>query len=87
MEVNTLTPQQQQQFVAVAKKLYPDFEGLVKDTAFFDKTSTPSARTERSWPRAGVDRLPHRATKCFFTPVLSNVSLRMKRARSRSLSP
>ena len=40
MEVNTLTPEQQQQFVAVAKELFPVFEGLVKDKAFFDKTLT-----------------------------------------------
>lgn len=38
MEVNRLTPEQQQAFVAVAKQLYPVFAGLVKDQAFFDKT-------------------------------------------------
>ena len=38
MEVNALTPEQQQQFVAVAKELFPKFAGLVKDQAFFDKT-------------------------------------------------
>lgn len=38
MEVNRLTPEQQQAFVAVAKELYPVFAGLVKDQAFFDKT-------------------------------------------------
>ena len=38
MEVNALTPEQQQQFVAVAKDLFPKFAGLVKDPAFFDKT-------------------------------------------------
>lgn len=38
MEVNRLSPEQQQAFVAVAKQLYPVFAGLVKDQAFFDKT-------------------------------------------------
>lgn len=38
MEVNRLTPEQQQAFVAIAKQLYPVFAGLVKDQAFFDKT-------------------------------------------------
>lgn len=38
MEVNRLTPEQQQAFVAVAKQLYPVFSGLVKDQAFFEKT-------------------------------------------------
>jgi tripartite ATP-independent transporter DctP family solute receptor len=38
MQINNLTPEQQQQFVAVAKKLFPVFEGLVKDKAFFAKT-------------------------------------------------
>jgi TRAP-type transport system periplasmic protein len=38
MEVNTLTPEQQKAFVAVAKELFPKFATLVKDQAFFDKT-------------------------------------------------
>ena len=38
VQVNTLTPDQQKQFVAVAKKLYPVFGDLVKDKAFFEKT-------------------------------------------------
>jgi len=38
MEVNRLSPEQQQAFVAVAKQLYPVFAELVKDQAFFDKT-------------------------------------------------
>lgn len=38
MQVNRLTPEQQQAFVAVAKQLYPVFAGLVKDQSFFDKT-------------------------------------------------
>jgi len=38
MEVNRLTPEQQQAFVAVSKELFPVFAGLVKDQAFFDKT-------------------------------------------------
>ena len=36
--VNTLTPDQQKAFVAVAKGLFPRFSQLVKDQAFFDKT-------------------------------------------------
>lgn len=38
MQINRLSPEQQQAFVAVAKQLYPVFAGLVKDQAFFDKT-------------------------------------------------
>jgi tripartite ATP-independent transporter DctP family solute receptor len=38
MQVDALTPQQQQAFVKVAKELFPRFSALVKDTAFFDKT-------------------------------------------------
>ena len=38
MKVNELTAQQQQQFVDVAKGLYPVFAELVKDQAFFKKT-------------------------------------------------
>ena len=38
MEVNELTPEQREAFVAVARKLAPTFVGLVKDQAFFDKT-------------------------------------------------
>lgn len=38
MEVNALTPAQQQAFVKVSKELYPRFLTLVKDPAFFDKT-------------------------------------------------
>lgn len=38
MEVNALTPAQQQAFVKVSKELYPRFLILVKDPAFFDKT-------------------------------------------------
>ncbi len=40
MQINRLSPEQQQAFVAVAKQLYPVFAGLVKDQAFFDKTVT-----------------------------------------------
>ncbi len=40
MAVNTLTPEQQRAFVAVAKGLFPRFAQLVKDQAFFDKTLT-----------------------------------------------
>jgi hypothetical protein len=36
--VNSLTPDQQKAFVAVAKGLFPRFSQLVKDQAFFDKT-------------------------------------------------
>jgi len=36
--VNSLTPDQQNAFVAVAKGLFPRFSQLVKDQAFFDKT-------------------------------------------------
>jgi tripartite ATP-independent transporter DctP family solute receptor len=36
--VNSLTPEQQKAFVAVAKGLFPRFAQLVKDQAFFDKT-------------------------------------------------
>jgi len=38
MEVNRLTPEQQQAFVAVSQGLYPVFASLVKNRAFFDKT-------------------------------------------------
>lgn len=38
MEVNELTPEQREAFVAVARKLAPTFAGLVKDQAFFDRT-------------------------------------------------
>jgi tripartite ATP-independent transporter DctP family solute receptor len=38
--VNSLTPEQQKAFVAVAKGLFPRFSQLVKDQAFFDKTLT-----------------------------------------------
>lgn len=38
--VNSLTPDQQKAFVAVAKGLFPRFSQLVKDQAFFDKTLT-----------------------------------------------
>jgi TRAP-type transport system periplasmic protein len=38
MEVNRLTPEQQQAFVAVSKELFTIFAGLVKDQTFFDKT-------------------------------------------------
>lgn len=38
MQVNALTPEQQQAFVKVSKELYPRFSALVKDAAFFDKT-------------------------------------------------
>jgi TRAP-type transport system periplasmic protein len=38
MQVNALTPEQQQAFVKVSKELYPRFSALVKDPAFFDKT-------------------------------------------------
>ncbi|BDG60153.1 DctP family TRAP transporter solute-binding subunit [Caldinitratiruptor microaerophilus] len=38
MEVNTLTPEQQQAFVDLAKPLYPKFAELVRDQAFFEKT-------------------------------------------------
>lgn len=37
MEVNELTPEQQQQFVKVSQKAYPEFKKLVKDDEFFDK--------------------------------------------------
>jgi tripartite ATP-independent transporter DctP family solute receptor len=40
MEVNALTPEQQQAFVAVSKQLYPKFLELVKDSDFFDRTLT-----------------------------------------------
>ena len=36
VNVNELTADQQKQFVAVAKKLYPKFKELVKDDAFFN---------------------------------------------------
>lgn len=36
VEVNELKPEQQKQFVAVSKKLYPKFKELVKDDAFFE---------------------------------------------------
>jgi len=38
MEVNRLTPEQQQAFVAISRDLYPVFADLVKNQAFFDKT-------------------------------------------------
>ncbi len=38
MEINTLTPEQQQSFVKLSKDLYPRFATLVKDQGFFDKT-------------------------------------------------
>lgn len=38
MQVNSLTPEQQKAFVAVSKQLFPKFQELVKDKAFFDKT-------------------------------------------------
>ena len=38
--VNTLTPDQQKAFVAVAKELFPRFSQLVKDQNFFNKTLT-----------------------------------------------
>jgi tripartite ATP-independent transporter DctP family solute receptor len=38
MQVDTLTPEQQKAFVAVAKELFPKSSSLVKDQAFFDKT-------------------------------------------------
>ena len=38
--VNSLTPDQQKAFVAVAKDLFPRFSQLVKDQAFFNKTLT-----------------------------------------------
>ncbi len=38
MQVNALTPEQQQAFVKVSKELFPRFGALVKDPAFFDKT-------------------------------------------------
>jgi TRAP-type transport system periplasmic protein len=38
MEINTLTPAQQQSFVKLSKDLYPRFATLVKDQGFFDKT-------------------------------------------------
>lgn len=38
MQVNRLSPEQQEAFVAVSKELYPVFADLVKDKAFFDKT-------------------------------------------------
>lgn len=39
MEVNSLTDEQRAAFVAVAKGLYGDFAKLVKDQAFFDRTT------------------------------------------------
>lgn len=38
MEVNRLSAEQQQAFIAISKELYPVFAGLVKDQTFFDKT-------------------------------------------------
>lgn len=38
MQVDALTPPQQQAFVKVAKELFPRFSALVKDPVFFDKT-------------------------------------------------
>jgi tripartite ATP-independent transporter DctP family solute receptor len=38
MTLNEITAEQQQQFVDVAKKLYPTFKELVGDEAFFNKT-------------------------------------------------
>jgi tripartite ATP-independent transporter DctP family solute receptor len=38
MQINALTPEQQQSFVKISKDLYPRFAALVKDQAFFDKT-------------------------------------------------
>jgi TRAP-type C4-dicarboxylate transport system substrate-binding protein len=38
MVANKLTPEQQKAFVEVSKGLFPVFEGLVKDKAFFDST-------------------------------------------------
>lgn len=38
MEVNTITPENQQKFVEVSKQLYPKFQELVKDEAFFQTT-------------------------------------------------
>ncbi len=38
MQVDRLTPEQQQAFVAVSKGLFETFAGLVKDQAFFDAT-------------------------------------------------
>lgn len=38
MKVNRLSAEQQAEFVAVSKELFPVFAGLVKDQAFFDKS-------------------------------------------------
>lgn len=38
VEVNELTPEQREAFIAVSRKLSPTFAGLVKDQAFFDRT-------------------------------------------------
>ncbi|MFM2404534.1 MAG: hypothetical protein RL223_2414 [Pseudomonadota bacterium] len=38
MQINSLTPEQQQTFVKLSKDLYPRFSTLVKDPAFFDRT-------------------------------------------------
>ncbi len=40
VQVNALTPEQQQSFVKLSQELYPRFSSLVKDSAFFDKTLT-----------------------------------------------
>lgn len=45
MEVNTLTPEQQQAFVDLAKSLYPKFADLVGDQAFFEKTLRFAGKT------------------------------------------
>ncbi len=48
MEVNELTAEAAQAFRRRAQKLYPTFAGLVKDQAFFDRTSPSSARNNSS---------------------------------------
>jgi tripartite ATP-independent transporter DctP family solute receptor len=37
MEVNTLTPEQQQAFVEVSKQAFPEFKKLIEDDEFFDE--------------------------------------------------
>lgn len=39
MKTNELTPEERAKFVAVSKSLYPVFQELVKDKAFFDRTT------------------------------------------------